>query len=82
MSAAEIASVISEIDIFAHRHIQTSVLGKIDTAYKTIAPSIKRSGILYTCYNDTYLDLDIKFYIQGKLISCSGKDVDSQDHRP
>jgi len=41
MFAAEIASMFSEFDIFAHKPVQTSVLGTIETAYKPIAPSIK-----------------------------------------
>jgi len=38
MSAAEIASVNGDFDIFTHKLVQTSVLGTIETAYKTIAP--------------------------------------------
>jgi len=38
MSAEEIASVSSEFDILAHKPIQTSLLGTIETAYKPIAP--------------------------------------------
>jgi len=30
--------------------------------------------------NDTYIDLDIKLYVRGKLISASGKNVDFSDH--
>jgi len=37
-SAAEIASVSSEVDNFVYRPIQTSVLGTIEDAYKPIAP--------------------------------------------
>ena len=41
MSAAEIASVRNEFDIFAHKPVQMSVLGTMETAYKPNAPSIK-----------------------------------------
>jgi len=37
MSAAEVASISSEFDIFALKPVQTSVLGTIETAYKPIA---------------------------------------------
>ena len=37
-AAAEITSVSSEFDVFAHRPIQTSVLGTKEVAYKPIAP--------------------------------------------
>ena len=40
MSGAEIASISSEIDIFAHRPIETSVLVTVENVYKTIAPWI------------------------------------------
>jgi len=71
MSAgAEIASVSSEFDIFAHRPIQTSVLDTTEVAYKPIAPAV----------NDTYIDLDIKLYVKCKLILASGKNVDFSDH--
>jgi len=36
-AAADIASVCSEFEIFAHRPIQTSVFGTVETAYKSIA---------------------------------------------
>jgi len=41
MSAAEISSISSELDIFAHKPIPTSVLGPIETAYTHNAPLIK-----------------------------------------
>jgi len=80
-AAAQIASVSSEFDIFAHGPIQTSILGTTEVAYKPIAPVEKKlSGILIPADTDKYMDLDIKLYIRGKLISASGKDVDLSDH--
>jgi len=38
MSAAEILTVSSEFDIFAHKTIQTSILETVETVYKPIAP--------------------------------------------
>jgi len=55
MSAAEIASISSEFDI-AHKPVQTSVLGTIETAYKSIAPSIK------IIWNSSYLPTRIHTY--------------------
>jgi len=82
MPAGKIASVSSEYDIFAHRHIQTSLLGTIETAYKPIAPEDQNDlEIFIHADNDTYIDLDIKLYIQGKLISASGEDVDFMNLR-
>ena len=74
-AAAEIASVISEFDIFAHRSIQTSVFGATEAAYKPIA-RVETNDLefLIPADKDTYFDLDIKFYVGGKLISAFGKD--------
>jgi hypothetical protein len=81
MSAAEIASVSSEFDIFGHRPIHTSVLGTTEIAYKPIAPVDQNDlEFLIPSDNDTYIDLDIKLYVRGKLISASGKDADFSDH--
>jgi len=30
--------------------------------------------------NDTYIDLDIKFHVRGKLVSVSGKEFDFTDY--
>jgi hypothetical protein len=32
--------------------------------------------------SDTYIDLDIKLYVRGKIVSSSGKDVDLTDTSP
>ena len=80
-AAAEIASVSSEFDIFGHRPIQTSVLGTIGTAYKYIAPVDHNDREFFIpADNETYIDLDIKTYVRGKLISASGKEVEFSDH--
>ena len=65
-AAAEIASVSSEFHIFAHRPIQTSVLGTIETAYKPIAP-VDQTDLEFFIPpdNDPYIDLDIKLYVPG-----------------
>jgi len=80
MSDAEIASVSSEFDIFAHSPIQTSVLGTVETVYKPIAPVDQNDlEFLTPSVSDTYIDLDIKLYVRGKLVSGSGKDVNLID---
>ena len=80
MSAAMIAAVSSESDIFAHRSIQTSELGTIQTAYKPIAP-VDQNDLKFfiPSDNDNYMDLDTKLYVPRKLISPSRKDVDFTD---
>jgi len=74
-AAADRASVSSVFDIFAHGPIHTS-----ETAYIPIAPYEQNNlKFFIPANNDTYIDLDIKLYVRGKLISASGKDVDFTD---
>ena len=81
MSAAEVASISSEFDIFAHKPVQTSVLGTIETAYKHIAP-VEQNDLefLIPGDKDNYIRLDIQLYVWGKLVSSSGINVDVSDH--
>ena len=80
MCGAEIVSFSSEFNIFAPRPIQTSVIRTVETVYKPIAPVDQNDlEFLKSSDSDTYIDLDIKFDIKGKLVSSSGKDVDLTD---
>ena len=80
MSGTEIASVIGEFDILPDRPIQTSVLGTVDTVYKPIDPvSQNVLKFLMPSDSDTYIDLNIKLYVQCKLVLGAGKDVDLTD---
>jgi len=73
MSEAKIASINSEFDIFAHKPVQTSVLGTIETSYKPIAPVEPNDlEFLIPGDKDNYIRLDIQLYIRGKLVSDSG----------
>jgi len=81
MSAAEIASVSCEFDIFADKPFPTSVLGTIETAYKPIALVDQNDlEFLIPADKNIYIHLDIKLYVRGKLVSGSGKDVDASDY--
>ena len=81
MSAAEVVSISSEFDIFAHKLVQTSVLGTIDTAYKPIAP-VDQNELKFLIHSDkvNYIRLDIQLYVRGKLVSGSGNNVYVSDH--
>jgi len=81
MPAAEVTSISSEFDIFAHKPVQTSVLGNIETAYKPIAP-VEQNDLefLIPGDKDSYIRLDIQLYVPGKLVSSSGNNVDVLDH--
>jgi len=64
-TAAEIASAISEFDIFAHTPIQMSVLGTTEDTYKPIAPSIEMIW--------NFLHLPITTFISNNLLNCISK---------
>jgi len=78
--AAEALSVSSEFDIFAQKPVQTSVQETIETIYRPIA-SVDQSDLefLIPAEHDTYIDLNIKLYVRGKLTAADGKDLDSTD---
>jgi hypothetical protein len=77
---SEVTSVSSQFDIFMLWHIQTAVLATVETVYKSLAP-VEQNHLefLVPRDTDTYIDLDIKLYVPGKMISMSGKDVDLTD---
>jgi hypothetical protein len=79
MSEATV-SISSEFDVFARKPIQTAVVETIETVYKPIAP-VEQSDLEFLILDDldTYIDLDIKHYIRGKLISGNGKDLEATD---
>jgi len=61
-------SLSSEFDIFVPRPILTSVVETTEVTYRPIA-SVEQSDLefLIPADNDTYVDLNIKLYIRGKL---------------
>jgi hypothetical protein len=59
-----------------HRPIQTVVLRTVETMYKPLAPMDQNDlEFLIPGDSNTHIDFDIKFYVRGKLVSSSGKDV-------
>lgn len=75
----EIASVSSEFDIsFIYPDDCACDCRDLLQTYRLRGS--KWSGIFISADNNTYKDLDIKLYIQGKLITGSRKDVDIEDH--
>jgi hypothetical protein len=71
---SEVTSINSQFDIFMHRPIQTAVQDTVETVYKPLAP-VKQNDkeFLITGDSDTYIDLDIKLYVRGEMVSISGK---------
>ena len=80
--SANTVSVSSEFDIFASKHIQSAVADTTEVKYKPIA-SVDQSDqdFLIPSDDDTYIDLDIKLYIRGKLTKADGTALDNTDFR-
>jgi len=73
-------SLSSEFDKFAPRPTHTSVVETTEVTYKPIA-SVEQSDLelQIPADNDTYLDLNIKLYIRGKLTKADGTNLDNTD---
>jgi hypothetical protein len=74
---SEVTSISIQFDIFMHRPIQTAVLGTVEKVYKPMAPA-EQNDMEFFIPGDSYIyiDLDMKLYFRGKMVSSSGKDVD------
>jgi hypothetical protein len=68
----------SEFDIFASKPVQESLLETTEVVYKPTA-SLDQSDLefLIPVDNESYIDLDIKLYVRGKLNSKYGMPLDN-----
>jgi hypothetical protein len=75
------AYITSEFYIFASKPVQSSILETTEVTYKPIT-SVEQSDLefLIPADNDTYIDLNIKLYIRGKLFKEDGTVLDATDH--
>ena len=66
-------SVSTNFDIFASKPIQSSILATNEAHYSPIAP-ISHSDLEFVipAENDTYIDLNAKLYVRGKLARSEG----------
>lgn len=72
---SETLSVCTEFDIFAETSVQKSLLETIETIYNLIAFMDKSNlEFMIPADNDTYIDLNIRVYIRGKLTAADGTD--------
>ena len=79
---AEVPSYMStEFDIFAPNPRQIAVEGTIETIYKPIA-FIDQTDIEFLIRGDSeiYIDLDLKFYIKGKLMKEDNTQLGDTDY--
>jgi len=78
--AAKALSVSSEFDIFGQKLVQTSVFETIATIFRPIVSVYPRDlEFLISAENDTYIDLNIRLFVRGKLTAAEGKDLEATD---
>jgi len=78
--SGDVEFVTTEFDIFAHKPLQTAILEANAVHYKTIRWIRTISNFFILADNETYIDLDIKLYVKGKLICSHGKVLDATDY--
>ena len=80
--SGDLEFITSKFDIFAHKPIQTAILGTDVVLYKRIA-TVDQKDLEFFIPDDTetYIDLDIKLIVRGKIIGANGKDLDASDFR-
>ena len=76
--SGDVEFVTSEFDIFAHNPVQTANLETHVVHYKPIA-TVDHNDLEFFIPgdNETYIDLDIQLFVEGKLIGADGKDLDA-----
>ena len=77
----QVTPISSQFHFFMHRPIQTAVQGTVETVYKRLEPVEQNDLEFLIPGTHTYIDLDIKLYVRGKMVSSSGKDLDLTDNR-
>ena len=70
-------SVSSEFEICAQKPLHTSVQEMMETIFRRIA-SVDQSDreFLFTAEIDTYIDMNIRLFVRGKLTAAVGKDME------
>jgi hypothetical protein len=80
--SGDVEFVTTDFDIFVHKPVQTPILETNVVHYKPIA-TVDQTDFEFSipAYSETYIDLDIKLYVKGKLTSVDGKDLNATDLR-
>ena len=72
--------ISTEFDIFAKKPVQSAILETNVVHYKPIATVDQNDlELLIPGDSKSYIDLDIKLYVKGRLIGADGKDLDASD---
>ena len=76
----EVEFVSSEFDIFAAKPVQSAILRTDVVHFKPIA-TVDQNDLEFFIPDDseTYIDLDIKLFVRGKIIGADAKDLDPSD---
>lgn len=76
----EALSVSTEFDIFVENPVQTSVQETMGTIYRpTASLDYREFEFLILELNDTYMDLNIRLCVRGKLTAADGTAFDAND---
>jgi len=72
--------ISTEFDIFAKKPVQSAILETNVVHYKPIATVDQNDlELLIPGDSKSYIDLDIKLYVKGRLLDADGKDLDASD---
>jgi len=79
--SGDVEFISSEVDIFVKKPIQSATLDSHVVHYKPIA-TLDQNDIefLIPGDNETYIDLEIKLFVKGRLLGYDGKDLDASDY--
>ena len=78
--AAEALSISSDFDIFAKPRTDVSPRVIRDYIQTVSVGGRERFGIFVPAENDTYMDLNIRLFVRGKLTAAAGKYLQAIDH--
>jgi hypothetical protein len=79
----DVEFIRSEFDIFAKKPIRSAILDTHVVRYKPIATVDQNDlGFLVPGGNETYIDLDIKLFVKGRLLGADARDLDASNHTP
>jgi len=74
--------LISGLDIFLKRSIQSSVVNSQTVSYKSIAPADIPAQLEFICssHSDYYIDLNsVRLLLRVKLVKTDGSDIESAE---
>jgi hypothetical protein len=81
-TSVPVSSINSEFHVFTIKPVQSAELGTTEVTYNSIA-SVDQSDLEFLILSDkeTYIELNIKLYVRGKLVAGDRKDLEATGHR-